>query len=131
MEGIFDFCNKKKNFFVASVLGARQFITFYVLHLVYDKPMYGEAISKDVANLLLNLWKPSPSFMYPILKKLERNGLIKGKWDYSEAHPRYIYEITEKGKSEYLKYKEVFKDRLEELVNVLEKVRKEVFEKDS
>ncbi|MFU2158703.1 MULTISPECIES: PadR family transcriptional regulator [Caldisericum] len=129
MGGIFDFCDKKKNFFVASVFGARQFITFYILHLVHEKPLYGEAISKKVTELLSNLWQPSPGFMYPILKRLESHGLIKGKWDYSEAHPRYIYEITEKGKAEYFKYKEVFETKLDELIQVLENVKKEVFNK--
>ena len=128
-EGVFDFCDKKKNFFVASVFGAKQFITFYILHLLSTNPMYGEAISKNVSELLSNLWKPSPGFIYPILKQLERHSLIKGEWDYTETHPRYLYKLTDKGKEEYLKYKEVFSTKLDELVIILNKIRSEIFGK--
>jgi len=127
MEGLFDFCDKKRNFFVASVFGARHFVNFYILHLLRNSDMYGEEISDNVSELLSHLWKPSPGFIYPILKKLEAHNLIKGRWDYTQSHPRYIYSITEKGKEEYEKHREVYKTKLDELIKIFERVKKEIF----
>ena len=37
--------------------------------------------------------------LYPLLRRLEKNGWIMSEWDVSEDRPRKFYVITEKGKA--------------------------------
>jgi DNA-binding PadR family transcriptional regulator len=126
-KGIFGFCNKQKNFFVATFFGAREFITFYILHLLKKKQMYGEEISKKIRDLLSNLWDPNPGFIYPVLKKLEKHRLIKGDWVHEESHPRYVYKITDKGTEKYESLYKIFSTKLDEFVKVISDVKEEIF----
>ncbi|MGB9694701.1 MAG: PadR family transcriptional regulator [Caldisericaceae bacterium] len=128
-KNIFGFCNQKRNFFVATFFGAREFITFYILHLLTEKKMYGEEISNKIRDLLSNLWDPNPGFIYPVLKKLERYGLIKGVWVHEESHPRYVYQITDKGMEKYDSLYSNFGSKLDEFVKVINNVKEEIFKK--
>ncbi len=40
-----------------------------------------------------------PSTLYPELKLLEAQGLVKSFWDFSQGKPRKKYKITQKGQS--------------------------------
>jgi PadR family transcriptional regulator PadR len=37
--------------------------------------------------------------LYPLLRRLEKNGWIKGEWDVGEDRPKKYYRITESGAS--------------------------------
>lgn len=37
--------------------------------------------------------------LYPLLRRLEKNGWIAGAWDVTEPRPKKYYVITEKGKT--------------------------------
>lgn len=127
---MFGFCGKKRNLFIASFFGAREFLSFYILHLLLEKNCYGEGISKCVSRLLQGLWKPNPGFIYPILKRLERHNFIKGSWLYEGNHPRYVYEITDRGKKQYNELYKSFSTKLDEFIKVVESVKQEVFKSD-
>lgn len=69
---------------------------FQVLVLVLlEKEMYGYAITKRMEEKEYPL---EENTLYPLLRRLEKKGLIKSKWDVTEDRPRKFYIITENGR---------------------------------
>lgn len=67
-----------------------------VLVLVFlEKDMYGYAMVKHLEEKGYAL---EENTLYPLLRRLEKKGLIKGKWDVSEDRPRKFYIITKNGR---------------------------------
>jgi PadR family transcriptional regulator, regulatory protein PadR len=36
--------------------------------------------------------------LYPLLRRLEKKGLVQGKWELSEERPRKFYAVTQAGR---------------------------------
>jgi PadR family transcriptional regulator PadR len=51
----------------------------------------------------------NPSKIYPILHDLEKNGLIKGTWEYHGKRKIRYYKITEEGINTLSRIKNIFK----------------------
>lgn len=62
------------------------------LWLLSDKPMNGAEIIKAVEEFTWGFWKPSPGSVYPLLKQLEAEGLVRRRQDGR-------YELTEAGRN--------------------------------
>ena len=56
-------------------------LPIYVLHILKSGPTNGNEISTKVSERTNGLWTPSTGGIYPLLKKLEKEGLVVGKWD--------------------------------------------------
>ncbi|CCV64790.1 Transcriptional regulator, PadR family [Alteracholeplasma palmae J233] len=41
--------------------------------------------------------KIEPSTLYPLLRRLEKQGLLESNWDKTEARPRKYYELSKLG----------------------------------
>lgn len=52
-----------------------------VLSVLADAPLYGYAIAKEAAARSGGDFKLSPGVLYPLLKSLERDGLITSSWE--------------------------------------------------
>ena len=63
-----------------------------VLWLLSDRPMNGAEIIRAVEEFTWGFWKPSPGSVYPLLKQLEAEGLVRRRQDGR-------YELTEAGRS--------------------------------
>jgi len=114
--------NKKedKNLFITSFFGSREFLSFYILHLLYGRELYGEEISRAISDLSEGRWYPNPGFIYPLLKKLSVQGYIKGEWIVGRTkHPRLVYGITMKGRYYYKRRREEWKEDLKEFIALL------------
>jgi len=100
--------------------GSKEFLYFYILRLVYKDELYGEEIAKKLEELTKSMWEPNPGFIYPMLKKLSKNGLIKGEWTVGNSkHPRLVYRITEEGEEYYKKLEQEWKKDLKEFIEIL------------
>ncbi len=42
-----------------------------------------------------------PGTLYPLLRRLEKQGLLESTWDTSENRPRKYYRLSDKGKKIY------------------------------
>ena len=99
----------------------RGFLQVLVLTLL-EKNMYGYSMAKQLKEKGYAL---EENTIYPLLRRLEKKGLIKGKWDISEDRPRKFYIISEEGRTIrhqlleiWLKQNEILKHLLEETQNV-------------
>jgi len=75
----------------AVILGvlSRLFESQYGYSLVQDLEAKGFAIE--------------PGTLYPLLRRLEKQGLLESSWDTSESRPRRYYRLSSRGKEVYKK----------------------------
>ena len=71
---------------------------FYILHRISLGPTHGYEISQLIEEKTEGAWRPGAGSVYPTLKKLVKDGLIKtsSKSKSSESSQR-VYEVTPEG----------------------------------
>ena len=69
-----------------------------LLCLINNQPMYGYQIIKEIEKRSNGYFQFKEGTLYPALHRLERAGLLSGKWQMlpNSRHRRY-YHITNKG----------------------------------
>jgi DNA-binding PadR family transcriptional regulator len=73
----------------------RGFLQVLVLVLL-ENPMYGYLMVKHLEDLGYII---EENTLYPLLRRLEKNGWIKSNWDVSGGRPKKFYVITEDGRT--------------------------------
>ena len=96
----------------------RGFLHILVLALL-EKDMYGYAMVKHIETLG---YKLEENTLYPLLRRLEKNGWIASKWDLTEDRPRKFYAITAAGRTLRAGLLEVWKNQN----RVLDEIAKEI-----
>ncbi len=71
----------------------RFMLSFYVLWLLNQRPMYGDEIAEAIGKKTGA--KPTPGTIYPTLRKLETRGAIESK----KEGRKVIYSLTKTGKA--------------------------------
>ncbi|MFQ5923008.1 MAG: helix-turn-helix transcriptional regulator [Anaerolineales bacterium] len=94
-------------------------LSLYVLHLLAEKPRYGNDIMKEIELRTRGGWGPNPGAVYPLLTSMEERGLVEGKWEDPEKRTRRIYRLTPAGKDELERLKEVMRPKLEDAIQIL------------
>ena len=70
-----------------------------ILGILKQGNSYGYLIIKKIKELSGGKMEYSDGMLYPVLHRLEKEGLIRSKWTMNgESRPRKYYEITESGK---------------------------------
>ena len=72
----------------------RGFLHILVL-AVLEKDMYGYSMVKHIEAMG---YKVEENTLYPLLRRLEKNGWITSKWDLTEDRPRKFYAIAAAGR---------------------------------
>ena len=107
----------------------RGMLPMYMLSLLMDKPHHGTEIMKAIEKMSAGTWKPSPGSVYPLLKKLEEDGLISGEWVSGRAAATRIYSVTRKGRAKLPGIQKQLlaelcktRDTLQQHITIMEKV---------
>ncbi len=82
-------------------LRRREVLPLLVLHLIADEPSYGNQLMERIAGMTAGVLSVNPNTMYPLLRGLERRGLIAGSWEHPERRTRRYYSLTDDGRQEY------------------------------
>jgi len=70
-----------------------------LLYLISQQPMYGYQIIKELERKSQGYFKFKEGTLYPALHRLEKAGLILGKWQMQPGgRQRRYYHITDKGR---------------------------------
>jgi DNA-binding PadR family transcriptional regulator len=85
-------------------------LRYYILHKIAQKPIHGYEIIQDIDSKTEGAWRPGAGSLYPILKKLVTEGLIKAEPEPSEEATRRVYQITPKGVESLGHAKEMFEN---------------------
>jgi len=72
----------------------RGFLQLLVLVLL-ERDAYGYAMVRAFRDLD---YEVEENTLYPLLRRLEKRGLIQGKWELSEERPRKFYAVTAAGR---------------------------------
>lgn len=72
-----------------------------ILTILKRGESYGYQIIQDVKELSGGTLEWSDGMLYPVLHKMEKDGLVQSRWDISdEGRRRKYYSITEAGREE-------------------------------
>lgn len=70
-----------------------------VLSLLAEEPMYGYQIAKELERRSEGYFDFKEGTLYPLLHRMEKEGLVKGEWQVVEKGPsRKYYTLTPEGK---------------------------------
>lgn len=72
-------------------------ITLCVLSQL-SEPKYGYALVETLQNKGMRV---EPGTLYPLLRRLEKQGLLKSEWETSGSKPRKYYALSEFGSKVY------------------------------
>lgn len=97
-----------------------------VLHLLGAGPSYGNQLMDRVGALTGGLVAVNPNTMYPLLRTLEAEGLVAGRWEHPERRSRRFYELTPAGAAERDRLAAEVAPRLEELATAVDLIRREL-----
>lgn len=97
-----------------------------VLHLLGSGPSYGNQLMDRVGELTGGLIGANPNTMYPLLRTLEAEGLVAGRWEHPERRSRRFYELTAAGSAERDRLAVEVAPRLDELAAAVDLIRREL-----
>ncbi len=67
-----------------------------------DKPKYGYALIDDLSKRGLEIEQGT---LYPLLRRLEEQGLLESEWNVAGSRPRRYYVISSDGRAMFEKLK--------------------------
>ena len=102
-------------------------LPIYVLHILKSGPTNGNEISTKISERTNGLWTPSTGGIYPLLKKLEKEGLVIGQWDDPKKKFQKFYSLTPLGEKEFDNRKSLLKHKIEESLMVFQIVYKDLY----
>lgn len=102
-------------------------LPLYVLHLLSREPRYGNDIMRELEQRSGGTWASNPGAMYPLLRMLERHGLLRGEWEDLDKRTRRIYRLTKQGRREYQELRQMMELGLEEALRVLQSLYEELY----
>lgn len=68
-----------------------------------EHPKYGYALVQKLEEKGVPI---DPNTLYPLLRRLEKQGLLKSEWEVGESKPRKYYHRTDMGNETYFRLKE-------------------------
>lgn len=74
----------------------RSSLDLLVLSLLVDQPRHGYALQKAVRHAAGHTIQAGT--LYPLLHRLEAEGLIAAQWDHTTRRARKVYAITDAGR---------------------------------
>ena len=93
----------------------RGFLQILVLALL-ENEMYGYSMVRTIRDLG---YEVEENTLYPLLRRLEKNGWVTSKWDVSEERPRKFYAITDAGRGLRSELLGIWKKQNEILKNLM------------
>jgi PadR family transcriptional regulator, regulatory protein PadR len=111
----------------AGELRRREVLPLLVLHLISQGPSYGNQLMERIAQMTAGVLVVNPNTMYPLLRRLESEGLVQGRWEHPERRTRRNYTLTKKGEKEYHRLVEEVRPFLDSVSRSVEEIVREVY----
>jgi PadR family transcriptional regulator, regulatory protein PadR len=108
-------------------LRRREVLPLLVLHFIAQGPSYGNQLMERIAEMTAGVLSVNPNTMYPLLRQLESQGLIEGKWEHPERRTRRYYSITREGRREYRRLVEEVRPFLDSVRASIGEIVREVY----
>ncbi|MDB5092320.1 MAG: transcriptional regulator, PadR family [Candidatus Eremiobacteraeota bacterium] len=101
-----------------------------VLQLLQAQPDSGYGLMQRIATLG-GIFPVNPNTIYPLLRRLEERGFIRGELDASTKRGTMLYRITEPGAERLDRIKANFKPYLTNLIAALQTLRRDLYGESS
>lgn len=111
-------------------LRRRDVFPLLVLHLVAREPTFGNRLIEDIEAITGGVISVNPNTMYPLLRDLERRGLIEGRWEHPDRRTRRFYSITGDGRAEYERLREELAPFLDSMIRTVTLIQREIYGDD-
>ena len=108
-------------------LRRRDVLPLLVLHLIGQGPSYGNQLMERIAGMTEGVLSVNPNTMYPLLRRLEEQGWIEGKWEHPERRTRRYYSVTPEGRAEYDRLVDEVRPFLDSVKASIEEIVREVY----
>lgn len=102
-------------------------LPIYVMYILSLEPTNGNEICHKIGDNTHGLWIPSTGGIYPLLKKLEKQGFVEGQWDDPKKKFQKIYCLTEDGFKEFQSKKYLMKTKIEEALEVFKIIFEDLY----
>lgn len=79
-------------------------------------PQYGYSLMQRLREKGLDV---EQNTLYPLLRRLENQKLLKSTWDVNDTRPRRYYEISQEGKAVLLELTKQWKNQVAVMENIL------------
>jgi PadR family transcriptional regulator PadR len=73
-------------------------LSLAILAIILDGESYGYDIMKKLSESEYEALQVEPSTTYPLLRRLEKRGMLEGKWVDSSGKRRRLYYVTREGR---------------------------------
>ena len=81
-----------------------------------QKPEYGYSLVQSLEEKNVTI---DPSTLYPLLRRLEKQGLLVSNWELNGNRQRKYYQLSQHGKQVYKKLKEAWTETSKQMVQLL------------
>jgi DNA-binding PadR family transcriptional regulator len=88
----------------------KNLLEFQILRLISSEPLWGYKIKRHIEKA--SELKVRHGTLYPLLNKLEREGLAQSQKQQYGKRKRKVYSITEKGKQYLQVYYDILKEQI-------------------
>ncbi|WP_324716695.1 PadR family transcriptional regulator [Carboxydochorda subterranea] len=103
------------------LLLTRGLLPYFVLKLLDERaPLCGTELLDAIYDLTGGRWRPSPGAMYPLLRRLRRQGLVKATPARRGGRLVQEYALTSEGRAELRRFLHEIRPRLEQTVALLQ-----------
>jgi len=108
-------------------LRRREVLPLLVMHLIAQGPSYGNQLMERIARMTEGVLSVNPNTMYPLLRRLEDEGLIEGQWEHPERRSRRFYSLTGAGRTQYAELLEEVRPFLDSVGRSIDEIVREVY----
>jgi PadR family transcriptional regulator, regulatory protein PadR len=105
----------------------RDIFPLLVLHLVTREPTYGNRLIEEIERITQGAISVNPNTMYPLLREMEGQGLVEGRWELPDRRTRRYYSITPAGRREYKRLRTEVEPFLDSVIRSLGLIKGEVY----
>jgi DNA-binding PadR family transcriptional regulator len=114
----------------ADEAGSRSIPPLLVLHFVSAEPTYGNRIIEAIREMSGGFLTLNPNTIYPLLRRLEEQGLLEGAWEHPEKRTRRYYTITPAGRQRYQELKAAVEPYVDGVIRSFSLIKDAVYPTD-
>ena len=89
-----------------------------------QKPEYGYSLVQSLEEKNVPI---DPSTLYPLLRRLEKQGLLISKWELNGNRQRKYYQISPEGKQVYKKLRAAWTETAEQMIQLVREDERDEF----
>jgi DNA-binding PadR family transcriptional regulator len=105
----------------------RDIFPLLVLHLIAREPQYGNRLIEEIERITEGVISVNPNTIYPLLRQLEAQEMIKGDWEHPDRRTRRYYSITPTGRREHQRLRAEVEPFLDSVIRSVGLIKREIY----